>query len=202
MNKLYLSAAALVSLVVLATSSSMAIAKGTDDNPAVVIIDQSGSSNNVDANITNDENSPVPVVSVAQQPYQFLYTLSASPGTVSDCMSIPVPTGKVLTITTIGVQTEVDPTENPDVYLAVTRSFLPVARYRGVLNFIEENIRKRYQGIYNLLVPIGETDSGNPYLASICVAAPIGGTAIVSDAKGTVSGYVAATAIIDGNSLP
>lgn len=61
MNKLYLGAAALVSLVVLATSSGVAMAKGGVDNPAIVVIDQSGSSNDVDANITNDSSNPVPV---------------------------------------------------------------------------------------------------------------------------------------------
>ena len=61
MNKFYLGATTLVSLAVLAASSSVAIAKGGEDNPAVVIIDQSGSSNNVDANITNDSSNPVPV---------------------------------------------------------------------------------------------------------------------------------------------
>jgi len=62
MKKIYMGASALVSLVVLATSSSLAMAKGTEDKPAVVIIDQSGSSNNVDANITNNSSNPVPVV--------------------------------------------------------------------------------------------------------------------------------------------
>jgi hypothetical protein len=70
MNKLYLSAASLVSLVVLATSSSVAMAKGGEENPASVLIDQSGNTvkidqsgnnNNVDANITNDSSNPVPV---------------------------------------------------------------------------------------------------------------------------------------------
>ena len=61
MNKFYLGATALVTLAVLAASSSVAMAKGTDDNPAVVVIDQSGSSNDVDAYITNDEFSSVPV---------------------------------------------------------------------------------------------------------------------------------------------
>lgn len=61
MNKLSLSAASLVSLVVMAASSNVAMAKGGEDNPAVVIIDQTGSSNNVDANITNDSSNPVPI---------------------------------------------------------------------------------------------------------------------------------------------
>ena len=70
MNKLSLGAAALVSLAVLATSSGVAMAKGGEDNPAIVLIDesgntvkidQSGSNNNVDANITNDSSNPVPV---------------------------------------------------------------------------------------------------------------------------------------------
>lgn len=70
MNKLYLGATALVSAVVLAISSSVAMAKGGTDNPASVLIDesgntvkidQSGNNNNVDANITNDSSNPVPV---------------------------------------------------------------------------------------------------------------------------------------------
>jgi hypothetical protein len=61
MNKSYLGAAALVSLAVLATSSSVAMAKGTDDKPVVVKIDQSGSNNNVDAKITNNSSNPIPV---------------------------------------------------------------------------------------------------------------------------------------------
>jgi hypothetical protein len=64
MNKLYLGTAAIVSLVVMVTSSSVAMAKGTSDNPAVVIIDQSDSSNDVDANITNDSSNPIPVTTV------------------------------------------------------------------------------------------------------------------------------------------
>ena len=72
MNKLYLGTAALVSLVALAMSSSVAMAKGGDDNPAVVSIDQTGSSNDVDANITNDSSNPVPVnvVNTEFEPYQ------------------------------------------------------------------------------------------------------------------------------------
>ena len=70
MNKLFLGAAALVSLFVLATPSSEVMAKGGEDNPAIVLldengntvkIDQSGSNNNVDANITNDSSNPIPV---------------------------------------------------------------------------------------------------------------------------------------------
>lgn len=61
MKKLYLHVTTLVSLVILVTSSSAIMAKGTADNPAVISIDQSGSSNNVDANITNDSSNPIPV---------------------------------------------------------------------------------------------------------------------------------------------
>ena len=70
MRKFYLGATILVSLAVLATSSGVAMAKGGSNNPAIVIIDESGntvkidqfgSNNNVDANITNDSSTPVPV---------------------------------------------------------------------------------------------------------------------------------------------
>ena len=73
MNKLYLGAAALVSLAVLAASSGVAMAKGGEDNPAIVLIDesgntvkidQSGNNNNVDANITNDSSNPIPVMDI------------------------------------------------------------------------------------------------------------------------------------------
>ena len=46
------------------------MAKGTEDKPAVVIIDQSGSNNNVDANITNDSSNPVPVTVQGGQEHQ------------------------------------------------------------------------------------------------------------------------------------
>ena len=53
MNKLYMSAAALVSLVVLATSSSVAMAKGGVDNPASVLIDESGNTVKIDQSGSN-----------------------------------------------------------------------------------------------------------------------------------------------------
>jgi hypothetical protein len=48
MNKLYFGAAALVSLVVLAMSSSVAMAKGGEDNPVTVLIDESGNTVKID----------------------------------------------------------------------------------------------------------------------------------------------------------
>jgi hypothetical protein len=48
MSKFYLGVTALVSLVVLATSSSVALAKGGLDNPATVLIDESGNTVKID----------------------------------------------------------------------------------------------------------------------------------------------------------
>ena len=53
--------ASLIAPVILATSSNVAIAKGNEDNPAIVVIDQTGSNNDVDAKITNDSSNPVPI---------------------------------------------------------------------------------------------------------------------------------------------
>lgn len=99
MKKLYLGAAALVSLAILATSSSVAMAKGGEDNPAVVIIDQSGSSNDVDANITNDSSNPVPVnvVNTEIEPYQ---DNKADVGNFTNSITIlyDIPEGKRLVV--------------------------------------------------------------------------------------------------------
>jgi hypothetical protein len=86
MNKLYLGAAAIVSLALLAVPSSVAMAKGTADYPANVIIDdsgntvkidQSGNNNNVDAYITNEEDQPIPVTGEVNA------RITNSPGTES-----------------------------------------------------------------------------------------------------------------------
>ncbi|MGD2064792.1 MAG: hypothetical protein PVF51_14620 [Nitrospirota bacterium] len=151
--------------------------------------------------ITNTEVNPVPVVSVARQPYQLFYAMTASPGTVEECRPIPVPDGSALTITTIGVDVTVDPTETPDVYLRVGH-FSNLVRYRGALHLVRQSSTDRYKGIYTLSVSVGETDSGDAYSAGICVHAPPGGTEHGSSARGTVSGYVEAATIIDGNALP
>ena len=151
--------------------------------------------------VTNDASAPVPVVSVARQPYQLQYAMTANPATPEECEPIPVPDGSELTITTIGVDVTVDPTEAPDVYLRVAHRGNFV-RYRGTLNFVRETTTQQYRGIYTLSVSVGGTDSGDPYVAAICVDGPPGGTEHGSEARGTVSGYVEATTIIDGNALP
>ncbi len=150
--------------------------------------------------VKNTEANPVPTTD-GRARYEFLYSLSASPATVESCQSLPVPAGRTLVITMVGVDTRVDPTQQPDVYLLARRGGT-IVRYRGQLNFVSSSTStRRYKGIYNLDKAFGEGDSGTSFSAAICLKAPPGGTTFGSTARGTVSGYVEDSEIIDGNSL-
>ena len=151
--------------------------------------------------VQNTDADPVPVTS-ARQPYQLVYSVSASPGTVENCDLIPMPVGTSLVITSIGVDVSVDPSFTPSVYLRVIRGG-NVFRYQDGLRFIAETPpRRRFQGIYTLETFVGQLDSGVSSSAQICVAAPPAPTPQGSSARGVVSGYVEAVTVVDGNALP
>jgi hypothetical protein len=108
MNKFYLSATALVSLVVFATSSGVAMAKGGDDNPVIVSIDQSGSSNDVDANITNDSSNPVPVTVVNSELVSVqVFENVDSPTSRVTLNVFEVPPGKILIVNYVSILLDV-----------------------------------------------------------------------------------------------
>ncbi|MCB1787656.1 MAG: hypothetical protein H6955_07525 [Chromatiaceae bacterium] len=154
----------------------------------------------VPVTVINSDINPVPVTS-ARQPYQLVFDVSASPGSVEACDIIPVPAGTTLTITSIGMDVRVDPSFGPSAYLRVIRGGT-LFRYQGDLRFINQLTTRRYQGIYQLETFVGELDSGASNSAQICVAAPPAPTPLGSSARGVISGYVEPVTVIDGNALP
>ena len=138
-------------------------------------------------------------------PYQFIYDVSSSPGGTASCDSIPVPADKILTITSIGVESTVDLIEDPDVYLLLARdvgSGFIAFRFGGPVNFVEQALgRKTYRGVYTLMKILGNTTNGVNYRASICVAGASSSATLPSTARGVISGYVTESSFIDGNSL-
>ena len=171
----------------------------TENNPVPVSV-QNTESEPVPVTVQNNGDIPVTVTS-SRSPYQLTFDMFASPGTVENCTDIPVPSGMTLTITSIGIDVDVDPSFTPSAYLRVIRGGT-LLRYQGDLRLISEFTTRRYQGIYTLETFVGELDSGVNNSAQICVAAPPATTANGSQARGVLSGYAEAVTIIDGNALP
>jgi hypothetical protein len=60
---------------------------------------------------------------------------------------------------------------------------------------------REFRGILNMNILAGPSTGTIAYEAAICIRGALG-AAVVSSARGVVSGYVEPSVIVDGNSLP
>jgi hypothetical protein len=155
----------------------------------------------VPVTVENDETTPVPVYEAGRQPYQFVYSLYTTGS--EDCDTFPVPQGKTLVLTTVGIEATIDSSDTADVYIRSTRLTGSGGSYYRFRNGLQYNgasgVYRFYKGIYDTNLFAGAANDPISYSLSICVGGPPSG---FNSARGVVSGYLINGAIVDGNTLP